>query len=71
MPKGITNNLAIDVDNFIKSKGIKKTFVSQQVGISYTYLQKLLEKDNFTIDDANRILSPLGYKVSYQIDKVQ
>lgn len=67
MPKGITNNLAIDIDNFIKSKGIKKTFVAQQMGISYTYFNKLLEKDNFTIDDANRILSVIGYKIDYTI----
>lgn len=67
MAKGITNNLAISVDNFIKSKGIKKTFIAKEMKISYTYLQSLMEKDNFTIDDANRILSVIGYKIEYDI----
>lgn len=66
-PKRITNSLAIDVDNFIKSKGIKKTYVAQQMGIGYSYFNKLLAKDNFTIDDANRILSVIGYKIAYEI----
>ncbi len=65
--KRIINSLAIDVDNFIKSKGIKKTYVAQQMGISYSYFNKLLAKDNFTIDDANRILSVIGYKIAYEI----
>lgn len=67
MAKGITNNLAISVDNFIKSKGIKKTFVAKEMKISYSYLQSLMEKDNFTIDDANRILAVIGYKIEYDI----
>lgn len=65
--KSITNSLAIDVDNFIKSKGIKKTYVAQQMGISYSYFNKLLAKDNFTINDANRILLVIGYRIDYEI----
>lgn len=67
MAKGITNSLAINIDNFIKSKGIKKTFIAKEMGISYTYFNKLMEKDNFTIDDANRILTVIGYKIDYDI----
>lgn len=67
MAKGITNNLAISIDDFIKSKGIKKTFIAKEMGISYTYFNKLMEKDNFTIDDANRILLVIGYKIDYDI----
>lgn len=67
MAKGITNKLAIDVDNYIKSKGIKKTFVASQMDISYTYFNKLMEKDNFTIDDANRILTAIDCHIEYKI----
>lgn len=67
MATGITNRLAIDVDQYIKSKGIKKTFIAEQMGISYPYFNKLLCKDNFTIDDANRILSVLDCHVEYKI----
>lgn len=67
MSKGITNNLAITVDDYIKSKGIKKTFIAKQMGITYTYFNKLMEKDNFTIDDANRILAAIGCKIEYRI----
>ena len=54
MAKGITNNLAISIDDFIKSKGIKKTFIAKEMGITYTYFNKLMEKDNFTIDGTGR-----------------
>lgn len=67
MATGITSNLAIEIDNYIKSKGIKKTFIAVQMGISYPYFNKLMSKDNFTIDDANRILSVLDCHIEYKI----
>ena len=67
MATGITNNLAITIDEYIKNKGVKKTFIAKQMGISYTYFNKLMQKDNFTIDDANRILNVLDCHIEYQI----
>lgn len=61
--KGITNSLAIEVDNFIKSKGIVKAHIARKMGITPSYLQSLMEKDNFTVDDANKILSVIGYEL--------
>lgn len=63
----MTNNLAIMVDDFINSKGIKKVWIAEQLKISQPYFQKLMNKKNFTIDDANRILSVIGYKIEYDI----
>lgn len=63
----MTNNLAIMVDDFINSKGIKKVWIAEQLKISQPYFQKLMNKKNFTIDDANRILSVIGYKIDYDI----
>ena len=65
------NNLAVMVNNIITDNGIKKSWIADQLGISQQLLQRMLSKKNFTIDDANRILSPLGYRVSYKIEKVQ
>ena len=64
------NNLAIMIDNFIDSKGIKKTWIADQLGISQQLLQKRLNKKNFTVDDANKILETFGYEVNYTIDKI-
>lgn len=64
------NNLAIMIDNFIDSKGIKKAWIAEQLGISQQLLRKRLNKKNFTVDDANKILAIIGYKIDYQITEI-
>lgn len=61
------NELAALVDEYINSKGIKYNFISDKLGISRQALYQLLRKKNFNIDDANRILSVIGYKIDYDI----
>lgn len=61
------NELAIVVDRYINNKGIKYNFISDKLGISRQALYNLLRKKNFNIDDANRILSVIGYKIDYDI----
>jgi len=61
------NKLAILVDEYINSKGIKYNFISDRLGISRQALYQLLRKKNFNIDDANRILAVIGYKIDYDI----
>lgn len=61
------NQLAIFVDEYINSKGIKYNFISDKLGMSRQSLYNLLRKKNFNIDDANRILSVIGYKIDYDI----
>ena len=61
------NKLAILVDEYINSKGIKYNFISDKLGISRQALYQLLRKKNFNIDDANRILAVIGYKIDYEI----
>lgn len=63
----MTNTLAIIVNDFIDSKGIKKVWIAEQMGISQQLFQRIMNKKNFTIDDANRILSVIGYKIEYDI----
>lgn len=64
------NELAIMVDNFILENGIKKTWIADRLGISQQLLNKRLKKKNFTVDDANSILTTIGYRVTYKIDKI-
>ena len=61
------NQLSILVDEYINSKGIKYNFISDKLGMSRQALYNLLRKKNFNIDDANRILSVIGYKIDYNI----
>lgn len=61
------NKLATLVDDYINSKGIKYNFISDKLGISRQALYQLIRKKNFNIDDANRILSVIGYKIEYDI----
>lgn len=61
------NKLAIQIDDFISNKGIKYNFISDKLGVSRQALYNLLRKKNFNIDDANRILSVIGYQIDYDI----
>ena len=66
------NELAVLVDNYINSKGIKYTFIADNLGMSKQAIYNLLRKKNFNIDDANRILEVIGCKchVSYDIKPI-
>lgn len=61
--------LAIMVDDYIKSHGVRKTWICEQLSIKPQSLRTILNKKNFTVDDANRILAPLNVsvQVSYKI----
>lgn len=58
------NDLSNMVKNIITSNGINKSFIARQLGIHRQAFDKLLEKKQFSIDDANRILNVIGYEVS-------
>lgn len=64
------NELATLVRNTIKEKGITQVWLASKLDISPGYLQKLLNKKNFTIADANRVLYPLNLEVSYTLKKI-
>lgn len=61
------NSLAVLVDEFLYHGRHSKTDIAKQLGITRQGLYNYLRKDNFTIDDANRILSVIGYKIDYDI----
>ena len=61
------NDLAKKVDECIQKRGVKKTWIAEQLGISQQLLNKRLNKKNFTIEDANEILRTFGYKTDVNI----
>lgn len=61
------NELALFIDEYINSKGIKYNFVADKIGMSRQALYQLIRKKNFNIDDANRILAAIDCKIEYRI----
>ena len=57
------------VNNAIKESGYKRSYIASQLGISRQAFTHFLKKANFTIDDANKVLTIIGYKVSANVDK--
>lgn len=51
------------VNQTIKDNGVTKTFISSKMGVSRQQLDNILKKQNFSIDDANKILNVIGYKI--------
>jgi len=49
--------LAQAVNNAIKESGIKKTALAEKIGLSRQGLDKMLQKQSFSLDDANKILN--------------
>lgn len=67
----IKNNreLSQAVNKVIAESGYKKSFIADQLGISRQAFTNFMNKSNFSIDDANRILSIIGYETTTKIHK--
>ena len=61
--------LADAVNDAIKESGYKKIYIAEKLGIANQNLKRFLEKENFSIDDANKILSIIGYETITKISK--
>lgn len=61
--------LADAVNDAIKESGYKKIYIADQLGISRQALSHFINKSNFSIDDANKILEIIGYNAVAKIDK--
>ena len=57
------------VNDAIKESGIKKTVLAEKIGLTRQGLDKLLQKQSFSLDDANRILNVVHLSVSAKIDE--
>ncbi len=67
----INNNAELRraVDETIKESGYKKSWIADQLGISRQGFSNLLNKSNFTLDDANKILAIINKKTVTKIDE--
>ncbi len=67
----IKNNqeLAQVVSKAVKDSGIKKTVLAAEIGLTRQGLDKLLQKQSFSLDDANRILNVIHMSVSAKINE--
>jgi len=61
--------LAQVVNNAIKESGIKKIVLAEKIGLTRQGLDKLLQKQSFSLDDANRILNAIHLSVSAKINE--
>jgi len=59
--------LAQAVNDAIKESGIKKTVLAEKIGLTRQRLDKLLQKQSFSLDDANKILNVIHFSVSAKI----
>ncbi len=57
------------VNDLIEKSGYKRIYIAEKLGIANQNLKRFLNKDNFSIDDANKVLDILGYKASIRISK--
>ena len=62
-------DLSQAIDDLILNSGIKKTFISEKLGISRQALDNMMAKKHFSIDDANKILNIIGYETETNIRK--
>lgn len=57
------------IEKIIDDNGVKKTWLSEQMGIANQNFNRLINKKNLSLDDVNRILKPLGYSANISIEK--
>lgn len=57
------------VNEAIKESGIKKAFIAEKVGMQKESFARSLNKKQFSLDDANKILDMLGLETKTIITK--
>ena len=61
------NELSSAVDIFLYSNRIKKVEVADKLGMTKQTFHKFMNKSNFTVDDANKVLNAVGYEIKFDI----
>lgn len=61
--------LAQAVNEVIKESGYKKSYISDKLGISRQAFSNFMNKSNFSLDDANKILEIIGQSTLTTIHK--
>jgi len=55
--------LATLVDDTIKNTGVTKMHITRKLGVSRQQIDNILAKQNFSVDDANKLLNIIGYEI--------
>ena len=61
--------LAQAIEKIIDDQGVKKIWIYEKMGISNQNFNRLMSKKSFSLDDANRVLNPIGYHANIIIEK--
>ena len=61
--------LAQAVNEAIKESGIKKVFIAEKLGIKREVFARMLNKKQFSLDDANKILDIIGLQTETKLIK--
>lgn len=60
------------VDFYIRQSGVKKQFIADKLNVKRQQIDNLLNKRNFSVDDANKLLNIIGYEIdSISIKKIE
>lgn len=51
------------VDDTIKDTGITKMHIAKKLNVSRQQIDNILAKQNFSVDDANKLLNIIGYEI--------
>lgn len=57
------------VNNAIAESGMKKSYIAEKLGITKQAFTHLMNKKGFSLDDANKVLSIIGYHAETTVDK--
>lgn len=57
------------VNKAVEDSGYKKMWIAQKMGISRQAFTNFMNKSNFSIDDANKILTLIGVNLVAEIHK--
>lgn len=52
------------VDDTIKDTGITKMHIAKKLNVSRQQIDNILAKQNFSVDDANKLLNIIGYEIN-------
>lgn len=63
------NELVKAVNGAIAESGCKKFYIAEKMGISRQAFTNFMNKANFSLDDANKILDIIGYETTTEIHK--
>lgn len=61
------NELACIINDYIENKGIKKQFIADSIGLTKQGLYGLMNKKQFGVAEANRILSAIDCRLEINI----